>query len=82
MAKRLLAMAMDITDTQNFLGYLDISATRIYADEASIAMLHRKFDQVTDPVGRGLAGTIRQRQGDVVGAFAADLLAREARDLT
>ena len=44
-------------------------------------MLRRKFDQVADPAGRGLVGTVRARQGDVVGAFAADLLRADRRDL-
>lgn len=60
--------------------HADIGATRIYA-ETSIAMLQRKFDQVADPAGRGLVGTVRARQGDVVGAFAADLLRADRRDL-
>ena len=76
MATRLLAVGMDIADIQKFLGHADISATRIYA-ETSIAMLRRKFDRVADPSGRDLVGTIRNRQGDVVGAFAADLLSGE-----
>ena len=73
MATRLLAIGMDIADIQKFLGHADISATRIYA-ETSIAMLRRKFDRVTDPDGRDLLGTVRDRHGEVVGAFAADLL--------
>lgn len=73
MATRLLAIGMDITDIQRFLGHVDISATRIYA-ETSIAMLQRKFDQVTDPAGCDLLGTVRDRHGEVIGAFAADLL--------
>jgi integrase/recombinase XerD len=73
MATRLLADGMDITDIQKFLGHEDISATRIYA-ETSVAMLRRKFDQVTGTEGRDLLGQIRHRHGDVVGAFAADLL--------
>ena len=73
MATRLLAVGMDIADIQKFLGHADISATRIYA-ETSIAMLQRKFDRVTDPSGLDLLGTVRDRQEDVVGAFAADLL--------
>ena len=50
MATRLLALGMHITDIQKFLGHQDIGATRIYA-ETSVAMLRRKFDQVTDPAG-------------------------------
>ena len=37
-------------------------------------MLRRKFDQVTDQTGSELLGAVRTRHGDVVGAFAADLL--------
>ena len=66
-------LAMHITDIQKFLGHEDIGATRIYA-ETSVAMLRRKFDQVTDPAGSDLLGAVRTRHGDVVGAFAADLL--------
>ena len=62
MATRRLALGMHITDIQKFLGHEDIGATRIYA-ETSVAMLRRKFDQVTD-----------RARSDVVGAFAADLL--------
>ena len=76
MATRLLAVGMDIADIQKFLGHADICATRIYA-ETSIAMLRRKFDRVTDPSGRDVVRTIRNRQGDVVGAFAADLRSGE-----
>ena len=75
MATRLLALGMHITDIQKFLGHEDIGATRIYA-ETSVAMLRRKFDQVTDRAGRDLLGTVRTRHGDVVGTFAADLLTR------
>ena len=81
MATRLLAIGMDIADIQKFLGHADISATRIYA-ETSIAMLRLKFDRVTDPAGRDLLGTVRDRQGDVVGAYAADLLSGDRRHLT
>lgn len=81
MATRLLADGMDITDIQKFLGHEDISATRIYA-ETSIAMLRRKFDQVTGAEGRDLLGQVRHRHGDVVGAFAADLLASDPHPIT
>ena len=64
MATRLLALGMHITDIQKFLGHEDIGATRIYA-ETSVAMLRRKFDQVTDRAG-----------SDLLGTFAADLLTR------
>ena len=75
-ATRLLALGMDITDIQKFLGHEDIGATRIYA-ETSLTMLRRKFDQVTDRAGSELLGTVRTRHGDVVGAFAADLLSAD-----
>ncbi|MCY4141299.1 MAG: tyrosine-type recombinase/integrase, partial [Rhodobacteraceae bacterium] len=81
MATRLLAIGMDIADIQKFLGHADISATRIYA-ETSIAMLRRKFDRVTDPDGRDLIGTVRERHGEVVGAFAADLLSGDHHRVT
>ena len=74
MATRLLANGMDIADIQKFLGHEDIGATRIYA-ETSIAMLRRKFDRIAEPAGQELLGAVRSRHGDVVGAFAADLLA-------
>lgn len=73
MATRLLSLGMGITDIQKFLGHQDIGTTRLYA-ETSIAMLQRKFDQVTEAKGQALLSTIRTDQGDVVGAFAADLL--------
>ena len=76
MATRLLALGMDITDIQKFLGHEDIGATRIYA-ETSLAMLRRKFDQVTDRAAADLLGTVRTRHGDVVGALAADLLSAD-----
>lgn len=81
MATRLLADGMDITDIQKFLGHEDIGATRIYA-ETSVAMLRRKFDRVTGIHGRELLGEVRTRHGDIVGAFAADLLASDPHPLT
>ncbi|KZL25880.1 tyrosine-type recombinase/integrase [Pseudovibrio sp. WM33] len=81
MATRLLALGMDIADVQKFLGHEDLSSTRIYA-ETSLAMLKRKFDQVTQPQGRALIGSITAIHGDVVGAFAADLLSGDRRALT
>ena len=80
MATRLLAAGMDIADIQKFLGHADIGATRIYA-ETSVAMLKRKFDQVADPAGRGLLGAVRERHGEVAGAFAADLLSGDRRSV-
>jgi len=78
MATRLLAIGMDIADVQKFLGHEDIATTRIYA-ETSLAMLRRKFDQVTSETGQDLVRRISRTQGEVVGAFAADLLAGPGR---
>lgn len=73
MATRLLAMGMAITDVQKYLGHEDIGSTRIYA-ETSVAMLRSKFDQVTEEPGKALLHIITAQQGEVAGAFAADLL--------
>lgn len=81
MATRLLAIGMDITDVQKFLGHEDISTTRIYA-ETSVAMLRRKFDQVTEAEGQQLVKTIANNRGDIIAAFAADLLAGNRRGFT
>jgi integrase/recombinase XerD len=81
MATRLLADGMDITDIQKILGHEDIGATRIYA-ETSVAMLRRKFDRVTGDEGCDLLGQVRHRHGDVVGAFAADLLTSDPHPVT
>ena len=81
MATRLLAEGMDIADIQKFLGHEDIGATRIYA-ETSIAMLQRKFDRITGNEGRDLLGQVRHRHGDVIGAFAADLLNSDPHPVT
>ncbi len=78
MATRLLAIGMDITDVQKFLGHEDIATTRIYA-ETSVAMLRRKFDRVTEEAGKNLVQRISRDQGEVVGAFAADLLVEPRR---
>ena len=78
MAPRLLAIGMDITDVQKFLGHEDIATTRIYA-ETSVAMLRRKFDRVTGEAGKELVRRISEDQGEVVGAFAADLLTEPRR---
>ena len=78
MATRLLAIGMDITDVQKFLGHEDIATTRIYA-ETSVAMLRRKFDRVTEVAGKDLVRRISEDQGEVIGAFAADLLAEPRR---
>ena len=74
-ATRLLALGLDITDVQRFLGHDDIATTRIYA-ETSAAALRRKFDQVTAPGGRELVHAIEAAQGLPVAAFASDLLKR------
>ncbi len=79
-ATRLLALGMEITDVQRFLGHDDIGTTRIYA-ETSVAMLRRKFDQVTAPGGRALVREIASAHGDVVAAFASDLLSGDRRKL-
>lgn len=73
MATTLLALGLDITDVQRFLGHDDIATTRFYA-ETSAATLRRKFDQVTAPGGRALVQAIAARQGVPAAAFAADLL--------
>ena len=78
-ATRLLALGMAITDVQRFLGHDDISTTRLYA-ETSVAMLRRKFDQVTAPVGRALVRDIAANQREVVAAFS-DLLQDDRRRL-
>ena len=61
-ATRLLALGMDITDLQRFLGHESIATTRLYA-ETTAAMLLRRFDQLTDPTAHTLVAGIRQRQG-------------------
>ena len=81
MAARLLALGMDITDIQKFLEHEDIGATRLYA-QTSVAELRRKFDQITDRAACDLLGAVRTRHGDIIGAFAADLLSADGRDLT
>jgi integrase/recombinase XerD len=81
-ATRLLALGMDITDLQRFLGHENIATTRLYA-ETTAATLQRRFDQLTDPTSHVLISGIRQRQGDEAALFAADLLAqRRAERLT
>ncbi len=81
-ATRLLALGMDITDLQRFLGHESIATTRLYA-ETTAATLQRRFDQLTDPTAHALISGIRQRQGDEAALLAADLLAqRRAERLT
>ena len=74
MATRLLALGMDITDLQRFLGHESIATTRLHA-ETTAATLHRRFDQLTDSAAALVSG-IRQRQGDEAALLAADLLAQ------
>jgi integrase/recombinase XerD len=74
-ATRLLALGMDITDLQRFLGHESISTTRLYA-ETTAATLQRRFDQLTDPAAHTLVASIRQQRGDDAALIAADLLAR------
>ena len=74
-ATRLLALGMDITDLQRFLGHESISTTRLYA-ETTAAMLQRRFDQLTDPAAHTLIAGIRQQRGDDAALLAADLLVR------
>ena len=74
-ATRLLALGMDITDLQRFLGHESISTTRLYA-ETTAATLRRRFDQLTDPAALTLVTSIRQQRGDDAALIAADLLAR------
>lgn len=81
-ATRLLALGMDITDLQRFLGHESIITTRLYA-ETTAATLQRKFDRLTDPAAHALVSSIRQQQGDDAALLAADLLAqRRAERLT
>jgi integrase/recombinase XerD len=73
-ATRLLALGMDITDLQRFLGHESISTTRLYA-ETTAATLQRRFDQLTDPAAPTLVTDIRRQRGDDAALIAADLLA-------
>jgi integrase/recombinase XerD len=74
-ATRLLALGMDITDLQRFLGHESIATTRLCA-ETTAAALQRRFDQLTDPTAHALISGVRQRQGDETALLAADLLAQ------
>jgi integrase/recombinase XerD len=78
MATRLLALGMDITDVQRFLGHDDIASTRLYA-ETNAATLRRKFDQVTAPGGQDLVHAIEATQGLPAAAFASDLLGKRVK---
>jgi integrase/recombinase XerD len=57
-ATRLLALGMDITDLQRFLGHESIATTRLYA-ETTAATLQRRLDQLTDPAAHALVSGIR-----------------------
>ena len=74
-ATRLLALGMDITDLQRFLGHESITTTRLYADTTA-ATLQRRFDQLTDPAAHTLIAGIRQQRGDEAALLAAELLVR------
>ena len=74
-ATRLLALGMDITDLQCFLGHESIATTRHYA-QTTAATLQRRFDQLTDPAAQTLVSGIRRERGDDAALVAADLLAR------
>ena len=74
-ATRLLALGMDITDLQRFLGHESITTTRHYA-ETTAATLQRRFDELTDPAAHALVLGIRRQRGDDAALLAADLLAR------
>ena len=54
-----LALGMDITDLQRFLGHESISTTRLYA-ETTAATLQRRFDQLTDSAAHTLVANIRR----------------------
>jgi len=80
MATRLLALGMEITDVQRFLGHEDIATTRLYA-ETTAAVLRRRFDQLTDPAAHQLVAAVQHRRGEEAAVLAAELLAerRERR---
>ncbi len=74
-ATRLLALGMDITDLQRFLGHESIATTRLYA-ETTAAALQRRFDAFTDPAAHELVAGIRRQRGDDAALLAAELLAQ------
>ena len=79
-ATRMLALGMDITDLQRFLGHESITTTRHYA-ETTAATLQRRFDALTDPAAHNLVTGIRQRRGDDAALMAAELLAQRRAEL-
>jgi integrase/recombinase XerD len=78
MATRLLALGMEITDVQRFLGHEDITTTRRYA-ETTAALLQRRFDQLTDPAALQVVSAVQHRRGDDAAVLAAQLLAERRR---
>jgi integrase/recombinase XerD len=78
MATKLLALGLDITDVQRFLGHEDIGTTRLYA-ETNAAALRQKFDRVTAPGARDLVQAIAATRGPPAAAFASDLLIRDQK---
>ena len=79
-ATRLLALGMDLTDLQRFLGHESITTTRHYA-ETTAATLQHSFDRITDPAAHTLIAGIRQQRGDDAALIAADLLTRRRAEL-
>jgi integrase/recombinase XerD len=79
MATRLLALGMEITDVQRFLGHEDIATTRRYA-ETTAALLRRKFDQLTDPAAYQMVAVVQHRRGDEAAVLAAQLLTERRRE--
>lgn len=61
MATSLLALGMNITGLQRFLGNESITTTRLYA-ETTAATLQRSFDRITDPAAHALVASIRQQR--------------------
>src|SRR4051812_20484932 len=72
-ATKLLALGMDITDVQRFLGHESLTTTRLYA-ETTAAVLRRKFDQITAPAAHALVATVQHRHGNEAALLAAELL--------
>jgi len=79
-ATRMLALGMDITDLQRFLGHESITTTRHDA-ETTAATLQRRFDALTDPAAHNLVTGIRQQRGDDAALMAAELLAHRRAEL-